>query len=97
MRDAGGRIVQVGPGFDERMLQGDGRSNRYTDREAGQFLARNLVGAMATGARWIAIESWNEQHVANDIAHSVEYGRSYISLTGQLVAAWKAFLGSASR
>jgi len=40
---------------------------------------------------WIAhVETWNEWHEETDVAHSREYGRSYIVLTGLFADMWRA-------
>jgi hypothetical protein len=36
------------------------------------------------------VETWNEWHEGTDVAHSREYGRSYIVLTGLFADMWRA-------
>ncbi len=87
--DQGG-VAQVGPGYDERALDGPGRSGRFRPREGGAFYRRNLEAALASGKRLLAIETWNEFHEATDIARSVEYGDQYIRITREYVDRFKA-------
>lgn len=89
-QDTGAGVAQVGPGYDERELDGPGRSGRFTDRNGGRFYQRNLEAALASGERFIAIETWNEFHEASDIADSVEYGRQYIEITRRYMDQFKA-------
>lgn len=89
-RDAGTGIAEVGPGYDERQLDGPGRSGRYALREDGAFYERSLEGAIASGRRLLAIETWNEFHEASDIADSVQYGRRYIEITRSYLDRFKA-------
>ena len=94
-RDAGTGVVSVGPGYDERKLDGPGRSGRFADRADGAFYERNFDAAIASGRRLLVIETWNEFHEASDVADSVPYDRRYIDLTRQLVAKFKGKYGAA--
>ena len=76
-----GDIAQIGPGYDERELTGPGRTGRYRSRSNGDFYRDSFAAAIASGKPYIAIETWNEFHEASDIAHSIEYGRTYIDIT----------------
>jgi hypothetical protein len=89
-RDAGTGIASVGPGYDERKLDGPGRSGRYADRENGQFYERNFAAALNSGRRLIVLETWNEFHEASDLADSVQYGRTYINVTRRLTDQFRA-------
>ena len=89
-RDVGTGIAAVGPGYDERELDGPGRSGRFAQREDGAFYARSFEAALASGRRMIVIETWNEFHEASDIADSEEYGRLYIDLTRRYLDQFKA-------
>ncbi len=93
-RDIGSSIAAVGPGYDERELDGPGRSGRFADRENGRFYERNFEGALNTGARTIVIETWNEFHEASDIADSDEFGRQYIAITRRYLDRFKAMPGA---
>jgi hypothetical protein len=89
-RDEGYGIAQVGPGYDERPLDGPGRSGRFAERKDGKFYRHNLELALASGRRLLAIETWNEFHEASDIAESAEYGRQYIEITREYADRFKA-------
>ena len=92
-RDLGSGIAAVGPGYDERELDGPGRSGRFAERENGAFYERNFEAALATGTKTIVIETWNEFHEASDVADSIEYGRRYIEITRRYVDRFKAMHG----
>jgi hypothetical protein len=96
-RDTGTGVASVGPGYDERELDGPGRSGRFADRAGGRFYSRNFEQALASGRRLIVIETWNEFHEASDIADSAEYGRTYIDLTKRFLARFKAQYRSLER
>ncbi len=89
-REQGAGVAEVGPGYDERSLDGPGRSGRYADREGGAFYQGNLEAAVNSGHRLLAIETWNEFHEATDVADSVQYGRQYIDITRRYLDRWKA-------
>lgn len=76
-----GGIAQIGPGYDERELTGPGRTGRFRSRSGGSFYRDSFDAAIASGTPYVAIETWNEFHEASDIAHSIEYGRTYIDIT----------------
>jgi hypothetical protein len=82
-----GNVASVGPGFDEREIPG--RGNAVRDREDGQWYRDNFNKAIASGKRLLVIETWNEIHEASGISETVEYGRTYLDLTRQLVQQFK--------
>ncbi|MDO8614723.1 MAG: DUF5010 domain-containing protein [Dehalococcoidia bacterium] len=92
-RDVGVNVAEVGPGYDERELPGPGRSGRYAERENGAYYRRHFRSAIDSGKRFIAIETWNEFHEASDIADSIEFGRTYIELTRELVDEFRTAAG----
>jgi hypothetical protein len=85
-----GNVSEIGPGYDERQLNGPGRTGRYRDRQNGSFYAAGWQAALSSGSRFVAIETWNEFHEASDIADSLEYGRQYIDLTRDYTRSFKA-------
>lgn len=89
-REEGGNIAQIGPGYDERQLEGGDRTGRVTHRESGAFYRKSWRDAIEANKRFVAIETWNEFHEASDIADSTEYGRQYIDLTRQYSDEFKA-------
>ena len=88
-QDVGAGVAEVGPGYDERKLDGPGRSGRYAPRNEGAFYEEQLAAAIASKRKFIAIETWNEFHEASDIADSVQYGRSYIDITRRYLDRFK--------
>lgn len=82
-------IASVGPGYDERLLAGPGRSGRFTDRENGRFYQRNWEFVLEARKPLVVIETWNEFHEASGIAHTQEQGRRYIDLTRWYVSRLK--------
>jgi len=88
-RPLDGGVAQVGPGYDERPLDGPGRKRRVAPREGGAFYERGLTAAVNSDSRILAIETWNEYHEASEVAESVEYGRRYIELTRRYADAFK--------
>ena len=88
-REEGGNIAEIGPGYDERQLKGSDRTGRFTDRQDGLFYQQSWRAAIASGKRFVAIETWDEFHEASEIADSVEYGRRYLDLTRQFAAQFK--------
>jgi Domain of unknown function (DUF5010) len=72
-------VAQVGPGFRNTQFGGDGRID--TPRRDGAYYEDNLVRALRSGRRILAVETWNELGEGSGIFESVEYGRQYIDLT----------------
>jgi hypothetical protein len=84
-------VAAAGPGYDERQISG--RDGKFVPRANGEYYRRNLSAAVATGRPLIAIETWNEIHEASGIGATVEYGRSYIDETKQIVGTAKGGAG----
>jgi hypothetical protein len=82
-----GTVASVGPGYDERQIPG--RTGAYRPRADGAWYTDNFRKAMVARKPLLAIETWNEFHEASGIAETVEYGRSYLDLTRQLVAQYR--------
>jgi hypothetical protein len=84
-----GRVGSLGPGYDETAVYG--RPNpRVRDRECGEFYADGWETIGSSGVTLLGIETWNEFHEGTDIAPSREYSTTYVALTAQNVARWKA-------
>lgn len=83
-----GSIAAVGPGFDEREIPG--RGDAFRDREGGAWYRLNFEKAIASGKRFLVIETWNEVHEASGIQETLEFGRQYIELTRELVDRFKS-------
>jgi len=78
-----GSVAAVGPGFDERKIPG--RGDAYRPREDGLWYYQNFGKAIASGKRFLVIETWNELHEASGVGETVEWGRDYIDYTRRLV------------
>ncbi len=84
-----GHVGSLGPGYDETAVYG--RPNpRVRDRECGEFYADGWEIIRSSGVTLLGIETWNEFHEGTDIAPSREYSTTYVALTAQNVARWKA-------
>jgi hypothetical protein len=84
--------VALGPGYDHSAVPG--RQPLIVERRDGQtYIDRwlQLLALCAENRPWIIhVETWNEWHEGTDIAHSCEYGRSYIVLTRLFADMWRA-------
>ena len=82
----------LGPGYDHSAVPG--RQPLIVERLDGQtYIDRwlQLLALPAESRPWIVhVETWNEWHEGTDIAHSLEYGRSYIVLTRLFADMWRA-------
>jgi Domain of unknown function (DUF5010) len=90
-----GSVASVGPGFDERQIPG--RGNAHRSRGDGNWYTGNFERAIASGKRVLVIETWNEIHEASGISETVEFGRTYLDLTRQLVQKFKQQSGGETR
>ncbi len=81
-------VAQVGPGFGNTQFGGSGRL--FTDRQNGKYYEDNLILALRSRRKILAIETWNELGEASGILETVEYGRQYIDLTRKYVDMFKA-------
>ena len=81
-------VASVGPGYDEREIPG--RAGRHVARDDARYYRKNLAAAIASGRPLIAIETWNEIHEASGIGETREFGRTYISITRELLDAARA-------
>lgn len=80
----GDGVVQLGPGYDDRLVPG--RHTPVRERENGAFYAFGWQAALRARPRLVLIETWNEFHESTGIAESEEYGRRYLDLTREWVA-----------
>ncbi|MBP7052416.1 MAG: DUF5010 domain-containing protein [Phycisphaerae bacterium] len=82
--------VSLGPGYDHSAVPG--REPLIVERRDGRtYIDRwTKVLQLDPAARpWMVhVETWNEWHEGTDIAHSLEYGRSYIVLTRLFSDLW---------
>jgi hypothetical protein len=86
------QTAALGPGYDHSAVPG--RQPLIVERHDGQtYIDRwlQLLALRAENRPWIVhVETWNEWHEGTDIAHSREYGRSYIVLTRLFADMWRA-------
>jgi hypothetical protein len=86
------QTAALGPGYDHSAVPG--RQPLIVERRDGQtYIDRwlQLLALRAENRPWIVhVETWNEWHEGTDIAHSREYGRSYIVLTRLFADMWRA-------
>ncbi|MBN1361915.1 MAG: DUF5010 domain-containing protein [Sedimentisphaerales bacterium] len=82
----------LGPGYDHSAVPG--RQPLIVDRRDGQTYIERWTKLLQLPPRqrpWLVhVETWNEWHEGTDVAHSREYGRSYIVLTRLFADMWHA-------
>ena len=84
--------VALGPGYDHSAVPG--RTPLVVDRADGKTYIDRWLKVLALNPEhrpWMVhVETWNEWHEGTDVAHSREYGRSYIVLTKLFSDMWHA-------
>lgn len=81
-------VATVMPGYDDRVT---GRTDAFVrDRAGGEYYRRCWQGAIASGADWVIITSFNEWMEGTQIEPSVGYGELYLNLTRELAGAYRA-------
>ena len=78
-----GRVVQIGPGYDDSPVPG--RVTPTRDRLGGGFYRAAWLLALETHPRLVIIETWNELHEGTGICETLEDGRFYIDLTRHFI------------
>lgn len=85
-------VAALGPGYDHSAVPG--RKPLIVERRDGKTYIDRWLKILALRAEtrpWLVhVETWNEWHEGTDIAHSREYGRSYIVLTRLFADIWRA-------
>ena len=84
-------VAALGPGYDHSAVPG--RKPVVVDRKDGRTYAQrwlSLLRLHPAHRPWMVhVETWNEWHEGTDIAHSREYGRSYLVLTRMFADMWR--------
>jgi hypothetical protein len=73
-------LSEVGPGFNNSLLGGNGPNRFNIDRQDGGFFKDGLEQALASGHRILAVETWNELGEGSGILETQEFGRQYIDI-----------------
>lgn len=79
-----GRTVAVGPGYDDRRIEG--RPGYTRDRGDGATYSRDLRLAVLSGTSWLLLETWNELWEGTAIAETQDSGRMYLGITARYTA-----------
>lgn len=84
--------IALGPGYDHSAVPG--RQPLIVERRDGQTYIDRWTKVLQLDPKrrpsMVHVETWNEWHEGTDIAHSREYGRSYIVLTRLFADMWHA-------
>lgn len=70
-------IVTVTPGFDDSGLR-DRADHLVIDRRDGAFYESQWAGALASGADWLLVSTWNEWWENTEIEPGQKYGEFYL-------------------
>ena len=85
-------VVALGPGYDHSAVPG--RQPLIVERQDGRTYIERWTRLLQLDPKrrpWMVhVETWNEWHEGTDVAHSREYGRSYIVLTKLFADMWHA-------
>jgi hypothetical protein len=85
-------VAALGPAYDHSAVPG--RTPLIVERRDGQTYIERWLKILTLPAEtrpWMVhVETWNEWHEGTDVAHSREYGRSYIVLTRLFADMWRA-------
>src|SRR5215218_7569318 len=79
-----GRTTAIGPGYDDRNIEG--RPGYTRERVSGATYSRDLRSAVLSGATWLLLETWNELWEGTAIAETEETGRTYLGITARYTA-----------
>jgi hypothetical protein len=83
--------VALGPGYDHSAVPG--RQPLIVERRDGRTYIERWTKVLQLDPKrrpWLVhVETWNEWHEGTDVAHSREYGRSYIVLTRLFADMWR--------
>jgi hypothetical protein len=89
------KVVSLGPGYDHTAVPG--RAPLVIDRRGGKTYFDRWLKILQLNPEkrsWMVhVETWNEWHEGTDVAHSREYGRSYILMTRLFADMWRLKAG----
>ncbi len=78
-----GRVVQIGPGYDDAAVPG--RATPTRDRARGAYYELSWLVALQQRPTLVILETWNEMHEGTGLCETIEDGRTYIDLTRRYV------------
>jgi hypothetical protein len=81
-------VATAMPGYDDTRLRGAGGFAR--PRANGDYYRATFSGAAKSGADWTLVTSFNEWLEGSQIEPSASYGDTYLNLTRDLAAAYRA-------
>jgi len=81
-------VATAMPGYDDTRLRGAGGFAR--PRANGDYYRATFSGAAKSGADWTMVTSFNEWIEGSQIEPSASYGDTYLNLTRDLAAAYRA-------
>ncbi len=83
-------VATAMPGYDDTRLRGAQAGGFARPRANGDYYRATFSGAAQSGADWTLVTSFNEWLEGSMIEPSVSYGDTYLNLTRELAAAYRA-------
>jgi hypothetical protein len=80
-------VATVMPGYDDTRITG--RTGRVVPRLDGEFYDRQWEAALASGADWVVISTWNEWAENTEVEAGQRFGQFYVWRTRFWTAALK--------
>ena len=81
-------VARVSPGFDARHMYKD--ADQLIDRAGGAYYRALWDAAQEVGVDWVLVDSFNQWETGSEIEPSREYGDTYLKLTAEGAARFKA-------